>query len=128
MTTKCSIRPDRQRGMTAIGWMIVIAIIGIFVLATLRLLPPFLQYFKIESVLDGVVVEFNESTTNKRAILQYLERRMDVEQINILTPDEVDIEREGRGFKVGVNYDHRTEFIGPVNFIMTFTKEVEVQP
>ncbi len=47
----------RQNGMTAIGWLIVLALIGFFVLLTLRMLPSYLEYYKIVSSLDSMEKE-----------------------------------------------------------------------
>jgi Tfp pilus assembly protein PilE len=49
------MRPlNRQKGMTAIGWLIVLALIGFFVLLTLKMLPSYLEYYKIVSTLDSL--------------------------------------------------------------------------
>ncbi len=42
-----------QRGMTGIGWMIVLALIGFFVLLALRMVPAYLDYFKVVSTLEA---------------------------------------------------------------------------
>ena len=46
----------KQRGMTAIGWMLVLGLIAFFTLVTLRLLPMYMEYTKVVSVL-GVLAE-----------------------------------------------------------------------
>ena len=46
-----------QRGMTAIGWLIVLAMIGFFVLLALRMVPAYLDYYKVVSTLEGLESE-----------------------------------------------------------------------
>ena len=43
-----------QRGMTAIGWLLVLGLIGCFTLVTLRLVPLYLEYYKVVAVLEGL--------------------------------------------------------------------------
>ena len=43
-----------QRGMTAIGWLLVLGLIAFFTLITLRLVPLYIEYGKVASVLESL--------------------------------------------------------------------------
>ena len=43
-----------QRGMTTLGLIILIAFVGIFVMAGIRLTPVYLNYMKVAGVVNGV--------------------------------------------------------------------------
>ena len=47
----------RQRGMTGIGWLIVLGLIGFFALLTLKMVPSYLEYYKIVATLDSIAEE-----------------------------------------------------------------------
>lgn len=116
----------KQQGMTMLGWIIVLAIIGIFAIAGLRIGPMYLEFYKINSVLDAVVEEVGGEGTTKQDIYAYLSKRFDIEAVNVIDAREVKIERKGEFYEVGVDYDARSEFIGNLSFIANFQKAVEV--
>ena len=47
----------QQKGVTAIGWLIILALIGFFVMLTLKMLPSYLEYFKVVSTLESLEKE-----------------------------------------------------------------------
>ena len=50
---------DRQKGVTLIGWIVILAVIGVFVIATIQVGPAYLEYYKINSVLSSMNSEFD---------------------------------------------------------------------
>lgn len=116
----------KQRGMTLIGWVIVLAIIGVFATAALKILPIYLENYKISSVLAGLKSEFSGKDASREDIRGYLSRRFDVESIRAIKTKDVEIKAQGDSFRVRVNYDSRTTFIGNLDFIVTMDKAVEV--
>ena len=50
---------QRQKGMTLIGFLLTAIIAGAIVFAGLRLVPIYLEYMKVESVMNGARDEFN---------------------------------------------------------------------
>jgi predicted Kef-type K+ transport protein len=50
---------NRQRGVTAIGWLIILGLIAFFVLLTLRLAPVYIEAYKVSSQLKSLNREPN---------------------------------------------------------------------
>ncbi len=116
----------QQRGMTAIGWLTVLALIGIFSLATLRLVPIYLEYYRVHSVLTGLKAEKVDGVENKREIQEYLRKRFDIESIRTLDTQDILISVKDENFLVRAKYDRRQPFLGNLDFIVSFDKAVEV--
>lgn len=116
----------QQRGMTALGWLTVLALIGIFAVATLRLVPIYLEYYRVNSVLTGLKAEKVDGVDNKREIVDYLRKRFDVESIRTLKATDILISVKDENFLVRAKYERRQPFIGNLNFLVTFDKSVEV--
>jgi hypothetical protein len=114
----------RQNGMTAIGWLIVLALIGFFVLLTLRMLPSYLEYYKVVSSLDSLEKETLESPV---AIRKLLERRFDISYVESIQPKDVIIKPVGPNFQVIADYESRKHIFANVDVIMSFYKEVTVR-
>jgi hypothetical protein len=116
----------RQNGMTAIGWLIVLALIGFFVLLTLRMLPSYLEYYKVVSTLDSLEKESGLNTP--RDIRNLIERRFDISYVESIQPGDVGIKATGPNFRVIADYESRKHIFANVDVVMSFYKEVMVRP
>lgn len=113
-----------QRGMTGIGWLIVLALIGFFVLLALRMVPAYLDYFKVVSTLEALEEESGFSSS--REIRDLLERRFDVSFVTSITPQDVEIKPAGNEFRVTASYEKREPIFANVYVLMDFEKQVMV--
>lgn len=118
---------QKQRGMTTLGILILIAFIAIFVFAGLRLVPIYLEHMKIESVMNGVEQEFDGNNATPRDIINYIEKRFDVESVNVISVRDVKIKRSGESYEVAAVYSNRTPFVANISFAVDFDKKVVVR-
>ena len=115
----------RQNGLTAIGWLIVLALIGFFVLLTLRMLPSYLEYYKVVSSLDSLEKEPGLETPAE--IRKLLERRFNISYVESIEAKDVVIKAVGSNFRVIADYESRKHIFANVDVIMSFYKEVLVR-
>jgi hypothetical protein len=108
--------------MTGIGWLIVLALIGFFVLVTLRMVPSYLEYYKVVSTLESLEKESGFSSTAE--IRQALERKFNISFVEVITPRDVRIRPFGKNFNVGAKYESRVHLLGNVYIVMAFDKQV----
>jgi hypothetical protein len=113
---------SRQNGMTGIGWLIVLALIGFFTLLTLKMVPSYLEYYKVVSTLDSLTKESGFQTPAE--IRNLLERRFDISYVNTITPQDVEIRPAGEHFIVSAEYESRVHLFGNVSVVMDFDKQV----
>ena len=116
----------QQNGMTAIGWLIVLALIGFFVLLTLRMVPSYLEYYKVVSSLESLEKESGLNTP--RDIRNLIERRFDISYVESIQPGDVAIKASGPNFRVIADYESRKHIFANVDVVMSFYKEVMVRP
>ena len=117
----------RQNGMTAIGWMIVLALIGFFVLLTLRMAPAYMEYYKVVSSLESLEEETGWTEVTPQAIRNLLERRFDISYVHSITPRQVSIKPSGAFYVVTAKYNAREHLFGNVTVMMEFHKQVRVR-
>ena len=58
----------REGGMTTLGMIIIIALVGVFAFAGIRLTPVYLNYMKVLGVINGVQDEFDGANASRSAI------------------------------------------------------------
>jgi hypothetical protein len=112
----------QQKGMTGIGWLVVLALIGFFVLLALKMVPSYLEYYKIVSTLDSMAKE--SGFESPREIRDLLERRFDISYVTSITHKDVVIKSAGQFYNIQAKYDAREHLFGNVSVQMSFNKQV----
>jgi hypothetical protein len=117
-----------QRGITLVGWLILLVPIAIVVYAGIRLAPIYLNYMRVSKALSQSVGEAKAGdTVNVPALRVSLEKRFDIEGIEHPTVKDIDIHREGEHWVAIVDYEDMAPMFGNVSLLVQFHKQVEVR-
>jgi len=119
-------RWHHQKGMTAIGWLLVLGLIAFFTLITLRLIPLYLEFAKVTTVLESLENEPGITRKSKSEIATLISKRFDVNDIYNVDPKLVKIAKGKNVLTVSINYERREHVAGNVDVVATFDKQVEV--
>ena len=117
----------REGGMTTVGLIILVAFVGLFGFAGIRLAPVYLNYMKVLGVVNGVHEEFDGTNPSRTAIRSSISRRFDVESVGEITAREVTVTSVDGGYEVRAKYNHVAPFIANVSFSVAFDKAVLVR-
>ena len=71
----------RQRGMTPIGWVLVLLLIAFFALISLKLIPIYLESFSVSSVIADLKDEPGIGAKSVREIVSIVEKRLDINNV-----------------------------------------------
>lgn len=115
-----------QQGMTAIGWIIVLGLIGFFVLLALRMTPAYLEFMTVKSALESLQNEPGITEKTPSEIRSMLGKRFDINDVESISSKDVTVLNQGGRLNVGVDYEVRVGVLGNVDAVMTFTHDVEV--
>ena len=117
-----------QRGVTFIGWLVLLAPVGVLVYAGIRLTPIYLNYFRVVRAMQQLAEESKgESQINPVAVRLALEKRFDVEYVDHPTAKEIDIHRDGEHWVAVADYEELAPLVGNVSILVQFSKQVELQ-
>lgn len=115
---------QKQKGMTAIGWLIVLGLIAFFVLTALRLIPMYLEFGKVNSVLESVANEPGLAGKTKSEIIKLIDKRFDINDVSTVSARDAKIVKEDGVVKIRMDYERREEFLGNIDVVGKFSKEV----
>ena len=119
-------RWHHQKGMTAIGWLLVLGLIAFFTLITLRLIPGYLEFGKVASVLESLQDEPGITRKSKTEILSLIGKRFDVNDVYQVDVKQVKVAKDKGVLRVSIDYERREHLVGNVDVVTTFAKQVEV--
>jgi hypothetical protein len=110
----------RQQGMTFIGYVIILAIIGFFVLIILKLTPPYLEYFRVKRQLQSLEEEAGLRTKSSAQVRKLLQRRFGVDDIEGIPPDQIKIAKKEAEVKIDITWQRQVHMMGNVEALLSF--------
>ena len=117
----------RQRGMTFLGILVIVIVVGAWVYAAIRLTPKYLEYVRVASTLEKVREEFDSNPGSTEFMLRKaIERHFDIESVTVIDSNDIEIKKDGGAFKMRANYEDTVPLIYNISFLVTFDKTVEV--
>lgn len=115
-----------QRGMTLIGWVLVLGLIGYFVLMAMRLVPGYLEYMTVSKTIESLKSENGITSMPVPEIRKLIQKRFDVNDVTSITPKDVQITRKQGRLVIGTDYEVRKPMFGNIDIVTRFNKHVEV--
>ena len=117
----------RQRGMTMIGVLFVLALIGVIGYAGMRILPLYLNYMKVARSMEATASEFKGDATDQAALRRTLEKHWQIEDIDSVSAKDVEVTKEDSGTVMHVAYDDSAPYVANVSLTVHFDKTTKVQ-
>jgi hypothetical protein len=115
-----------QRGMTLIGWLLVLGLIGYFVLMVMRLAPGYLEYMNVSKTIESLKSEDGIANMPVPEIRALIQKRFNVNDVISITKKDVQITRKQGRLAIGVDYEVRKPMFGNIDIVTRFNKQVEV--
>ena len=114
-------RLSRQRGMTLISFLILCIMVGFYILLGLKLMPVYLEHYKVSSILKNMKGEPEMSEKSPREIMILLQKRWDINSIDRITPEKsVTIEKSGEKISISLDYEVEQPIVGNVSALVKF--------
>lgn len=114
----------RQRGMTLIGWIMTLTVIGFFALFAIRLTPVFLEYQSVVSSMNQL--QELPAQASIVDIRRSLDKSLYINGVEDVEARDFDIRKEGGGTVVAIEYESRTSFIANIDLLVSFSHSVTV--
>lgn len=116
-----------QKGASLWMIMLIVAILGFGAVFGLKLIPMYMQWWKVEKGVSGAL-QAGVETASKRDITTAIVRRLDVDGIYHMTEanltEFMTITKKGNKVTVAIDYEHRDALIGNVFLVTHFEKTI----
>jgi hypothetical protein len=117
----------RQRGMTFLGIIVLVIVVGAWVYSGIRLVPKYLEYMRVAATLEKVRDEYDANPgTTDFMLRKAVERHCDIEMVEIITSNDIEIRKEGGTFFMRAFYEDTVPLVANVSFLVEFDKTVEI--
>jgi hypothetical protein len=123
---KQSVR-QRQLGMTFIGLLCILVLVGAIGYAGVRLVPVYLNYMKLARTMESAATEFKGESADLSGVRKSLDRHWAIEDITAVNQKDIEITKDDNGLTLHVAYDDAVPYIANVSLSVHFDKTVKVQ-
>lgn len=115
----------RQRGITLIGFLMVLAILGFFAYMAMRLFPVYSEWYSVVSAMKGLAKESEVRTMSPDRIRVMFDRRLDMSYVSSIRANDrqkVALRQQGGVPVLHVRYQVERPFIGNLHFVAKFER------
>ena len=120
---------SKQSGITLIGFLIVIAVVGFFAYMAMKLLPSYSEYMGVVKAMNQISTEGTNGKSLDE-IRRDLMFKMNFQYVDDATikPTNITIKRDTGGVSsLHVVYDKQIPFMYNIDFLLHFDKSVPLQ-
>ena len=120
---------NKQRGVTFLGWVILLIPFALMIYLAIRLTPIYVNYMAVAKAMNKISSEVAPGTAvDERAIRFSLDKSFNIEGINFPSiKDNFRVQREGDDIVAIIEYEEVAPVIANVSVLVQFKKQVKLQ-
>jgi hypothetical protein len=120
----------KQRGVTMIGWIVLLVPMAIVIYAGIRVGPEYYEYYKLYTAVRDTAKQLEtEDGLTPLKIRGALQRRFDTGYIDDVRATDLDVTRntDGSSWDILLDYDSTVPLFGNLLLTMDFDKTVTIK-
>ncbi|MFP1683418.1 DUF4845 domain-containing protein [Alloalcanivorax sp. C16-1] len=114
------INRSRQRGLSLLGWVVVLIVLAVFGTAAFRMVPAYMEYNTIRSTINSVLDDNKTAMMSEHEVRGALSKRFTINQVDVIGVNDLAISKNGGDVTVGVDYEVRRPLFYNVSVVMHF--------
>lgn len=114
-----------QQGMTLTSFILVLAVLGVFIYMGMKLIPMYSEFFSVKKALEGMAREPDIASSDQAHIKDLFFRRMQADYVDDIKPENIKIARKDAGWVMTVEYEARKPLIANLDVVARFNAEKE---
>ena len=118
---------NKQKGLTLISWLVVIAFVGFNGLMALNVAPVYMTDSSIKSMMANLELDSNVRGMDARKLKETVIKRLKINNVYDIKKENITVAK-GRGvYVVTIEYEPRGRLVGNLDYIVSFKHEARVQ-
>lgn len=110
----------KQRGITFIGFLIVLAVVGFAAFIGMKLFPMYQEFYAVKTAAKGLAGEPGVGDMDPAKIQDLFFRRLYINYSENVKAQNIKIERIDNGWNMKVNYEVRKSLVGNLDVVGKF--------
>jgi hypothetical protein len=116
------------KGITLIGFAIMLCVVGFFAYLAMRLVPMYIEYFGVVKAMEQVRTEGGAASKTLDQIRRDLHFKFDTEYVDneAVPPSSITLKREGGAATLRIAYEKRVPFVYNIEIVGVFDKSINL--
>ena len=119
-----AIRHARQRGITLIGFIFVLVVVGFLGYMAMVLGPGYNEYYGVVKAMNFVAAENTPGSTDIEGMRKSIDRQFTVGYVDTVDGSKLVLVRDKGGNRITMDYEVRKPFVYNIDFIQKFSYSV----
>ena len=119
------MRRNKQLGVTALGWLILLTPFAIVIYAGIRATPVYLNYLKVVKTLEGTKSEL-KGGASASSIKTAIDRHFEIDMVNYPDSKDFKITRDEGAWLVEAQYEDDAPLFANISLHFLFDKQVRI--
>jgi len=116
-----------QRGVTGLGWLIILSLIAFFAFLALKLFPIFVENFNVKTALKSLKSEAGIEKKSFLKIRGLLIRKLDINDVKNVGAKDIKVNKRKGKLYVTVKYTVKQPLTGPLSLVADFEERMETE-
>lgn len=120
--------PRKNRGITLIGFLILLCVAGFFAYLVMRLVPVYVEYFGVVKSMEMIKNEPGAAQKSLEEIRRELSVKFDTQYVDdaSIPAQGIQLKREGGSATLRIAYEKRVPFMYNIDLLISFDKSVNL--
>ncbi len=118
----------RQRGLSFLGLIALVGILGFAVVIGLKLIPIYMDSWKIDGVMESVIKEPDIKEQSRQEVINTMLKRLDINAVDAVNygnwKESLTVTKRKNRVTINVTYRIETPLLGNLSLIAAFDKSV----
>jgi Tfp pilus assembly major pilin PilA len=117
-----------SRGITLLGFIIMLCVAGFFAYIVMKLVPVYVEYFGVVKAMEQVRNEPGAAQKSVEEIRRDLNVKFDLQYVDEkdIPPQAIQVKREATGPTLRIAYEKRVPFMYNIDLVASFDKSVSL--
>ena len=118
----------RTRGITLIGFLMLMAVVGFFAYMAMRLIPMYSEYMGVVKSMNLLKAEPGSRNFSPEQVRRDLSLKFNTQYVDdaAIPPESIMVERKGGNSTLRIRYVRRVPFVYNLELLATFDKTVSL--
>jgi len=127
--SQVNVMIKKQIGMTLVSWMIVATFLGGVGLVVLKIIPAYMNYASVKSIMDDLARDDKIKGQSPKGIRQMLNSRLEVNDLKTISRDKkaFKFRKVDGGYALVLTYEERENIFANLDYVVVFDHEVELR-
>lgn len=117
-----------QRGITFIGFIILLCVVGFFAYCAMKLVPVYSEYMGVVKSMNQLLTEPGIANKDVGEIRNMLNTKFNIQYVDETTvpPQNIQLKKQSGAASLRVFYDKRVDFMYNVDLLVSFDKTINL--